>query len=157
MKRTTIWTVCWTSPDYLIENIFLEICPEKAKKLADAGWVKLIYLKRADFEAATVFPKENRLIFYATIHCRRNQFFFTAIISGWVSHNEKDSFDYVGWVVRCIWAAGIDVRIIFIFAPQNLHVILALCFSCLTIMIGLNRRISCNNLMSFLLHGCRNP
>jgi len=60
----------------------LEICPDQAKKLADAGWIKRIFLKRADFEPATVFFKEKQLIFYVTIHCRRNQFFFTATISG---------------------------------------------------------------------------
>jgi len=52
---------------------------------------------------------------------------------------------------------GIMVQIISIFAPQDLHVIFALCFSFLSIMTGLNCRMCCNNLIIFLLHGCRNP
>ena len=36
----------------------------------------MIYLKRTDFESTTGFFKEKQLIFYVTIHCRRNQFFF---------------------------------------------------------------------------------
>jgi len=67
---------------YSIENIFLEICQDQAKKLADAGGFKLSFLKRTDFKSTAGFFKKKQLIFYATIHCRRNQFFFTATISG---------------------------------------------------------------------------
>jgi len=67
---------------YSIENIFLEICPDRTKKLADAGEFKVIYLKRADFEHTAGFSQEKTVDFLRNYPLPKKSVLFYAIISG---------------------------------------------------------------------------
>ena len=155
-KRTTIWTVCWTSPDLLYRKYLFESMLKLSQE--SVGCVEICFSKLIECSCLIFIVDNDHLtaVFRHRYPLPVKSGFFDTLFFVWVSHNEYPFF-YVGFNACRLRLPGIMVQIISIFAPQDLHVIFALCFSFLSIMTGLNFRIYCNNLIIFLLHGCRNP